>query len=192
MFSHWCRGLLITGFLLAGCFDETQDPQQKVTMEPSMSRPYYYAYWTISKQQTLPHIVVKDSIGDYESMIDQDEYFIGQDDHLGRLSLSERWVRDRSNVTFPVGDIHLEQDQRRYFVLLDDNQLQEITYSDTLGNKKYLLAYKYVSNFPGQEDQEVVRYELVHQYMYSREEYLYDGDSNKVIDIIRHQLKTQQ
>lgn len=69
---------------------------------------YFYSHWTISKSQPLPHIVLRDSIGDYNKMEGEYDYFIGRNDGHGRLILSERWQRDRLDVPFPVPEMDLD------------------------------------------------------------------------------------
>ena len=157
-----------------------------IQSEAKMPQKYYYAYWTISKRQSIPHIVIPDSIGHYKKMEDQFEYFVGQNDHLGRLVIFERWMRNRTDISFPVPEVELDIDQRRYFKILKDNRIEEIDYMKTQGHSQYLLFHKYVATVPWSEGKVSVRKRLVTQYMYSKKEYIYKGDERNASRVIEH------
>lgn len=183
--------LLICMLVMAAC--HSLHVSTRNTDEDSiMSGKYYYAHWVISKQQTVPHLVVSDSIGDYKEMEDQYEYFVGQNDDKGRLIYSERWIRDRTDVPFPLPDIQLDVNQRRYFKVVEHDRLQEIGYSETEGKSEYILVYKYVSNLEWEKGTITIRRQFVRQHMISIEEYIYEGDERTASEVIKHAVSSPE
>lgn len=146
------------------------------------ANPFYYAHWVITKKRSIPHIPLPTGNADYASVEGEYAFYIGTRDNKHRLTSYEKWVRERYDVPFAINNLNLDANMIRYFIVLEDNNIQEVAYDKTNGENIYVMARRRQISPPGQKQQFSESIEIIHQYMMSKIVYTYKGNTTIVLN----------